>query len=81
MAPDWEKLGEEWKDHAVGMIADVDCTEEGGKPLCEDYGVEGFPTLMYGDPAAPEVRNVKCGGVHWNSQRATLCGRVSPFLI
>jgi hypothetical protein len=59
MAPDWEKLGEEWKDHAVGMIAEVDCTEESGKPLCEDYGVEGFPTLMYGDPAAPEVRNVK----------------------
>lgn len=56
MASDWEKLAEEWKDHAVGLIAEVDCTEESGKPLCEEYGVEGFPTLMYGDPSAPEVR-------------------------
>jgi hypothetical protein len=56
MAPDWEKLGEEWKDHAVGLIAEVDCTEDSGKPLCEEYGIEGFPTLMYGDPSAPEVR-------------------------
>lgn len=29
------------------MIADVDCTVDGGKPLCEKYGVEGFPTIKY----------------------------------
>merc|ERR1711870_227740 len=27
----------------------VDCTA-GGKDLCEDVGVQGFPTIKYGDP-------------------------------
>ena len=53
MAPDWEKLAEEWKDHAVGFVAEVDCTTE-GKPLCDANGVRGFPTLKYGDPAGLE---------------------------
>lgn len=56
MAPDWEKLAADWAGHAVGMIAEVDCTEPSGQTLCEEYGVEGFPTLMYGDPNGPEVR-------------------------
>merc|ERR1712079_684517 len=33
----------------MGLIADVDCTA-GGKDLCEKVGVEGFPTIKYGDP-------------------------------
>jgi hypothetical protein len=53
MAPDWEKLSGEWEGHAVGLIADVDCTEE-GKPLCDANGVKGFPSLKYGDPSALE---------------------------
>ncbi|EEC51049.1 predicted protein [Phaeodactylum tricornutum CCAP 1055/1] len=53
MAPDWEKLAEEWDGHAVGLIAEVDCTTE-GKPLCDANGVRGFPTLKYGDPAGLE---------------------------
>merc|ERR1712056_35883 len=31
------------------LIADVDCTTE-GKDLCETHGVQGFPTIKYGDP-------------------------------
>ena len=50
MAPDWEKLAEEWSGHEVGFVAEVDCTAE-GKPLCDANGVRGFPTLKYGDPA------------------------------
>lgn len=53
MAPDWEKLSKEWDGHAVGLIAEVDCTLE-GKPLCDANGVKGFPTLKYGDPAGLE---------------------------
>ena len=53
MAPDWEKLAEKWSGHAVGLVAEVDCTTE-GKPLCDANGVRGFPTLKYGDPAALE---------------------------
>lgn len=29
------------------MIADVDCTTDEGKPLCEKYGVQGYPTIKY----------------------------------
>merc|ERR1719384_317212 len=31
------------------LIADVDCTAA-GKDLCEDVGVQGYPTIKYGDP-------------------------------
>jgi Thioredoxin len=50
MAPDWEKLADQFSGHAVGLVAEVDCTTE-GKPLCDNNGVRGFPTLKYGDPA------------------------------
>jgi len=49
MKPDWDKLMKEYADHPSILIADVDCTAE-GKPLCETHGVEGFPTIKYGDP-------------------------------
>lgn len=29
------------------MIADVDCTQDDGKKLCEKYGVQGYPTIKY----------------------------------
>merc|ERR1712046_115862 len=35
------------------MGADVDCTAE-GKPLCEANGVQGFPTIKWGDPSGLE---------------------------
>merc|ERR1719291_1653720 len=38
-----------FKDHATTLIADVDCTT-GGKSLCENVGVRGYPTIKYGDP-------------------------------
>merc|ERR1712232_491173 len=51
MAPDWEKLADEWASNEVGLVAEVDCTTD-GKPLCDANGVRGFPTLKYGDPNA-----------------------------
>mmetsp|Transcript_8274 Transcript_8274/g.11798 ORF Transcript_8274/g.11798 Transcript_8274/m.11798 type:complete len:217 (-) Transcript_8274:368-1018(-) len=50
MAPDWNKLMEEFKGDATKLIGDVDCTAE-GKPLCDANGVKGFPTLKHGDPS------------------------------
>mmetsp|Transcript_72814 Transcript_72814/g.189024 ORF Transcript_72814/g.189024 Transcript_72814/m.189024 type:complete len:168 (+) Transcript_72814:221-724(+) len=50
MKPDWDKLMAAYKDHATTLVADVDCTTE-GKSLCETVGVEGFPTIKYGDPS------------------------------
>jgi hypothetical protein len=50
MKPAWDQLMEEFKDSPGILVADVDCTSDGGKPLCQEYGVRGYPTLKYGDP-------------------------------
>jgi hypothetical protein len=49
MKPDWDKLMAEYKGSDSILIADVDCTTT-GKDLCETIGVQGFPTIKYGDP-------------------------------
>lgn len=53
MAPTWERLAEDWVGHEVGLVAEVDCTV--AESLCEDFQVQGYPTLFYGDPLAPET--------------------------
>jgi len=49
MKPAWDKLSGEFADSKTVLVADVDCTAA-GKDLCETQGVEGFPTIMHGDP-------------------------------
>merc|ERR1712139_237002 len=51
--PAWDKLIKKYSGHATALVADVDCTSE-GKPLCEEHGVQGFPTIKWGDPSALE---------------------------
>ena len=55
MADDWEQLGKEWNDHEVGLIAQVDCTSDDGQPICEDFDVQNFPTIVWGDPMSAET--------------------------
>jgi thiol-disulfide isomerase/thioredoxin len=43
----WDEASDESSAHV--LIADVDCTSAGGRPLCDLHGVQGFPTLLYGD--------------------------------
>merc|ERR1719436_1430165 len=53
MKPAWDKLMQAYEGSAHALVGDVDCTAA-GKPLCEEVGVEGFPTIKYGDPSALE---------------------------
>lgn len=56
MKPDWDKLMKNFNKSKRGkdaLIADVDCTAE-GKPLCDKNGVQGFPTIKWGDPNSLE---------------------------
>merc|ERR1711866_1614 len=39
----------EFADSKTALVADVDCTA-GGKALCDQVGVRGYPTIKYGDP-------------------------------
>lgn len=54
MAPDWERLAKDWKNHPIGLVAEVDCTSDEVGDLCERQGIPGFPTLLYGDASALE---------------------------
>lgn len=51
MASDWEKLAEEIGGGDT-VIAEADCTSDDIGDLCKEYGIEGFPTLKYGDISA-----------------------------
>lgn len=53
MKPAWDKLMKDFAGSSGALIADVDCTAE-GKPLCDANGVQGFPTIKWGDPSALE---------------------------
>jgi len=48
MKPSWDRLMDEFKDSSSSLVADVDCTVE--EELCSQNGVEGYPTIKYGDP-------------------------------
>jgi len=58
MKPDWDKLMAEFKGSADKLIADVDCTT-GGKDLCSEVGIRGYPTIKYGD--ASDLQDYKGG--------------------
>jgi len=50
MKPVWDQLIAEYKDSKTTLVADVDCTA-GGESLCSEVGVQGYPSIKYGDPA------------------------------
>ena len=60
MKPDWDSLGSEYEDSKTVIIGDVDCTAA-GKPLCDKYGVRGYPTIKYFNPPDEEGEDYKGG--------------------
>jgi len=60
MKPDWDSLGTEYADSEKILIGDVDCTAA-GKPLCDKYGVKGYPTIKYFNPPDEEGVDYKGG--------------------
>jgi len=40
----------EFKDSSTVLVGDVDCTA-GGESLCQEVGVQGYPTIKHGDPS------------------------------
>lgn len=51
MTPEFAEFAEKWKDHPVGFVGKIDCTTNTGKILCDEHGIRGYPSLMWGDPA------------------------------
>lgn len=64
LAPVWETLHQNNKDKPLN-VGKVDCTTEEGKPLCSQFNIRGFPSLLYFPPAGadapPKDPNVKEG--------------------
>jgi len=60
MKPDWDSLATEFKGSDKVLIADVDCTGA-GEPLCERFGVEGFPTIKTFAPPDDEGEDYEGG--------------------
>ena len=54
MKPAWDSLMSEFADSDTVLVADVDCIGS-GKPLCDEMGVQGFPTVKFGDPSNLEA--------------------------
>ncbi len=52
MAADWEKLASDFESSDTKLIAEVDCTDDANQGICSENGVQGFPTLKYGNAAA-----------------------------
>ena len=61
MKPAWDKLGDEYASSASVVIGDVDCTA-GGKQLCEDNEVRGYPTIKYFNAETGEKGEAYKGG-------------------
>jgi len=77
MKPAWDKLMKQYADSKDILIADVDCTA-GGKDLCEEVGVQGFPTIKFGDPNNLEDyeggRDLKALQQHAKEKLGPSCG-------
>jgi thioredoxin-like negative regulator of GroEL len=58
MKPDWDKLGDAYKDSATVVIGDVDCTADEAKNLCSRFGVRGYPTIktFSGNPMGDDYK-------------------------
>jgi len=50
----WDQLGDLYASSSSVVIADVDCTSDAGKPVCDARGVEGFPTIKYYTSEKPD---------------------------
>ena len=60
MKPDWDSLSADYASSSKVIVADVDCTAA-GKPLCDKYGVRGYPTIKYVNPPDEEGEDYKGG--------------------
>jgi len=56
MGPAWDKLMKKFKNSKTVLVGDADCTAD-GESLCQEVGVQGYPTIKHGDPSALEDYN------------------------
>jgi protein disulfide-isomerase A6 len=50
LAPAWTKAASNLK--GLVKVAAIDCDEEANKPVCGQYGIQGFPTIKLFAPSS-----------------------------
>jgi len=55
MADDWKQLEADFEGHEIALIGSVDCTSDKGDSICEEFSIDGFPTVAWGDSSSPET--------------------------
>jgi protein disulfide-isomerase-like protein len=55
--PVWEQLATRHSKKDVITVGEVDCTSEGGKPICDMYGVRTFPTFKWAKEGDDHLRD------------------------
>merc|ERR1719247_2975043 len=63
----------EFGDSKTLVVAEVDCIG-GGKSLCEDHGIRGYPSLKYGDPT--ELKDYTGG--RYNPEMSDFAQELAP---
>jgi len=59
MKPAWDQLGSEYAASSSVLVADVDCTVE--DELCQQQGVQGYPTIKYWNEGSKEAKDYNGG--------------------
>jgi protein disulfide-isomerase A6 len=62
MAPAWNQLADAYADSSSVLVAEVDCTSDGGKDVCEKIEARGYPTIKYFTPETGEKGESYQGG-------------------
>jgi len=78
MKPDWDKLSEEYADNKNSGIYDVDCTAD-GKDLCDEIGVNGYPTIKYGDASDKKALETYSGGRSFDELQKFAAEKLAPL--
>jgi len=65
---------DEFEGDPTKLVGDVDCTAE-GKPLCEQFGVKGYPSIKFGDVA--DLEDYK-GGRDFDALKAHVETKLVP---
>jgi len=73
MKPDWDKLAEEYPK----AVFDVDCTAA-GKDLCEEVGVQGYPTIKHGESSDKTALQAYEGGRDFASLQKFAAENLAP---
>jgi|TARA_B110000285_G_scaffold139096_1_gene155664 hypothetical protein len=47
MSAAWGEFADKHREAGDLNVGKVDCTSDGGKNICQDYDVRGYPTILF----------------------------------